>query len=309
MATTLETKELTAKIRSYALDLGFQKVGFASAKSSQEDASHLEQWLDLGYHATMKWMLKRREERADIQKYFPGSKTVVSLAMNYYHGNSSGNLKISNYAWGDDYHSVLKGKLIKLKKYIQELCKDAKILSSVDTSPLMEKAWAQRAGLGWIGKHTNLISRDFGSWLFLGELILDCELTPDKPFEDDLCGSCTACIDACPTNAIVEDYLLDANKCISYLTIEHRGDIPEEYETELNGWIYGCDICQNVCPWNEKFSKKSEEKSFFPREKIMEQSEKFWFELDKDEYNNLFKGSAIKRTKFAGLTRNIACSK
>ena len=309
MGNTKRTKELTERIRTFAFDLGFEKVGFASAQSPQEDVVHLEEWLRLGYNATMNWMSKRKDERSDIQQYFPGAKSVVSLAMNYYHGDSSGNMKISNYAWGDDYHNVLKVRLTKLKEFVQELCKDAKILTSVDTAPLMEKAWAQRAGLGWIGKHTNLISRDYGSWLFLGELILDYELTPDQPFEDDLCGSCSACIDACPTNAIVQDYLLDSNKCISYLTIEHRGDLPKKYETELNGWIYGCDICQNVCPWNEKFATKSKENSFAPRARIMEQSEESWSELNEDNFKQLFNRSSIKRTKFTGLSRNIAACK
>lgn len=309
MATNKEKKELTEKIRSCALELGFQKVGFAKAVSETDDESRLEEWLDLGYHGTMNWMLKRKDERADILKYFPEAKSVVSLGMNYYHGNSSGIMKISNYSWGDDYHNLLKGRLLKLLDNIREFSSDFKGFATVDTSPLMEKAWAQRAGLGWIGKHTNLISRDFGSWLFLGELILNCELVADPPFEEDLCGSCSACIDSCPTDAIVEDYRLDARRCISYLTIEHKGELPKEYEESLDDWIFGCDVCQQVCPWNEKFSVQSKEKSFAPREKIVERTKEFWCSLTENDYKRLFKDSPVKRTKFIGLKRNISASK
>ncbi|MBH31012.1 MAG: tRNA epoxyqueuosine(34) reductase QueG [Candidatus Marinimicrobia bacterium] len=308
MATAGSIRELTEKIRHRAVELGFQKVGFADALYSQRDEARLLEWLALGYHATMGWMFNRKNERGDIKEYFPEARSVVAVGMNYFHGEASGEMKISNYAWGDDYHDVLKERLRELLNFVQEQSPGVRGLTSVDSSPVMEKSWAQRAGLGWIGKHTNLISRDFGSWLFLGELILDCELEFDAPFEEDLCGSCTACIDACPTGAIADEYLLDANRCISYLTIEHRGDLPFEFEDQLHGWIYGCDICQEVCPWNEKFAVTSKEEAFAPRKEIFERSGESWRYLSEDDYQKQFKGSAVKRTKYKGLRRNIAAN-
>jgi epoxyqueuosine reductase len=225
--------------------------------------------------------------------------------MNYFHGIADGEMKISNYAWGDDYHDLLKERLYQLLKLVKERLPNVKGVVCVDTSPVMEKVWAQRAGLGWIGKHTNLISRDYGSWLFLGELILDCELDYDDPFEEDLCGSCTACLDACPTDAIVEDYLLDSRRCISYLTIEHRGDLPEEFDGQLEERIFGCDICQEVCPWNLKFSQKSREPLFAPRSEIVKRNSEKWSRLTEEEFHRIFRKSPVKRAKFAGLKRNI----
>ena len=308
MAAAGDKKELTEKIRNRALELGFQKVGFADVRTATRDKARLEEWLKLGYSATMSWMSGRKSERGDIQEYFPEARSVISVGMNYFHGEAAGEMKISNYAWGDDYHDVVKERLWKLLKFVQENRPGVHGVACVDTSPVMEKAWAQRAGLGWIGKHTNLISRDFGSWLFLGELILNCDLEFDLPFDEDLCGTCTACIDACPTGAIVDDYLLDASRCISYLTIEHRGDLPHEYENQLHGWIYGCDVCQEVCPWNEKFAAESDEEAFAPREEIVERTGDSWRYLSKDDYQKLFKGSAVKRTKYEGLTRNVAAN-
>ena len=302
-------KSLTDSIRQLALELGFHKVGIARAESPPDDGAHLENWLGFGYHATMDWVMSRKDERANIKTYFPAAKSVVSVAMNYYHGESEGDMKISNYAWGEDYHKVLKNRLRQLFQTVQELQPDVQGIACVDTSPVMEKSWAQRAGLGWVGKHTNLISKDYGSWLFLGELILDCELEYDLPFSEDLCGTCTACIDACPTDAIVEDYLLDSNRCISYLTIEHRGDLPEEMANQLHGWIYGCDICQEVCPWNIKFARKSSEDSFAPQQEIVKRTKVEWLALTEDDYRRTFRNSAVKRTKFEGLKRNIsACN-
>lgn len=308
MDSLTDTASLTGAIRRRASELGFQKVGIAKAESPLEDGARLDDWLGLGYHGTMAWMSKRKGKRADIHNYFPEARSVVAVGMNYFHGEARGEMKISNYAWGDDYHEVVKERLRELLKTVQEQHPGVRGLVCVDTSPVMEKAWAQRAGLGWIGKHTNLISRDFGSWLFLGELILDCELEFDAPFEEDLCGTCTACIDACPTAAIVDDYLLDANRCISYLTIEHRGDLPDQFRDQLHGWIYGCDICQEVCPWNEKSAVESDEKAFAPRREIVERRAESWRYLSEDDYRKLFKDSAVKRTKYRGLTRNIAAN-
>jgi epoxyqueuosine reductase len=233
---------------------------------------------------------------------------VISLGLNYYVGKDQADLKsnykFSNYAWGDDYHSVIKSKIFSLLEFIKESMPNTKGLVCVDTAPIMEKVWAQRAGLGWQGKHTNLISTDFGSWLFLGELVIDFDLDFDKPFTKDLCGSCTACIDACPTQALGE-YVLDANKCISYLTIEHRGEFSKE-QSNLDGWIYGCDICQEVCPWNISFSKISEEKYFEPRSDIINNTNQKWENMNQSDFTTTFKNSAAKRTKLNGLKRNIS---
>ena len=294
-------------IKKKAQELGFQKVGIARADPTPKEKNDLETWLDQGRHATMGWMEKRKDERGDIHTYFPEAKSIISVGMNYHVGKGqndiNSDLKFSTYAWGDDYHDVLKKRIFQLLKWIKESQTEIKGIVCVDTSPVMDKVWAQRAGLGWIGKHTNLISRDQGSWLFLGELILNMELEYDVPFVEDLCGSCTACIDSCPTQAL-EEYRIDAGKCISYLTIEHRGELPEA-ENDLHGWIYGCDICQEVCPWNQKFARESDRSEFQPRQEILNRTKEDWKKLTEKKFREIFKGSAVKRTKFAGLKRNI----
>ena len=299
--------KLSQGIKMKADELGFQKVGITKVEFSSENKLNLDQWISKGFHASMQWIENRKEERSNILNYFPDAVSLISVGMNYFSGNTQDDLKskfkFSNYAWGEDYHSLIKDRLQILLKWIKNTSEEIEGVACVDTSPIMEKSWAQKAGLGWLGKHTNLISRDYGSWLFLGEIILNIPLDYDKPFIEDLCGSCTACIDACPTNAITS-YQLDSNKCISYRTIEHRGEF-DENENNLDGWIYGCDICQEVCPWNEKFSKISPEKSFFPKTEILDWSEKKWMDLDDATFKKLFKGSAVKRTKFSGLQRNI----
>lgn len=302
---------LSDRIKKKAISLGLQKVGIAKAEPTPEAKENLEAWLSKGSHATMAWIDKRKGERGNIHNYFPEAKSVISVGMNYFTGfnqtDLSSDYHISNYAWGDDYHLILKSKLYQLLVWINEEVRGFKGVVCVDTAPVMDKVWAQRAGLGWQGKHTNLITRDYGSWLFLGELILDIELDYDSPFKEDLCGTCTACIDACPTQALA-DYRMDANKCLSYLTIEHRGKLPEP-GVELDGWIYGCDICQTVCPWNEKFSQKTNEPGFQPREEILEWKNEDWESLHEEEFRKLFKGSPVKRTKFLGLKRNIELNK
>ena len=294
-------------IKEKAIELGFHKVGIAKAAKTKQEQERLNQWLDQKKHADMEWIENRKSERGNIFNYFSEAKTVISLGMNYYVGKEQSDLtsdfKFSNYAWGDDYHLVIKSKLFSLLEFIKNKKPNVKGLVCVDTAPIMEKVWAQRAGLGWQGKHTNLISTDFGSWLFLGEIIIDFELEPDDPFTKDLCGSCTACIDACPTHALGE-YELDSGKCISYLTIEHRGDFIEGHD-DLDGWIYGCDICQEVCPWNISFSKISEEKYFEPRTDIINNTDQKWLEIDQEKFSAIFKKSAAKRTKLMGLKRNI----
>ena len=294
-------------IKEKAIELGFHKVGIAKAAKTKKEQERLDEWLDQKKHADMEWIENRKSERGNIFNYFSEAKTVISLGMNYYVGKEQSDLtsdfKFSNYAWGDDYHLVIKSKLFSLLEFIKNKKPNVKGLVCVDTAPIMEKVWAQRAGLGWQGKHTNLISTDFGSWLFLGEIIIDFELEPDDPFTKDLCGSCTACIDACPTHALGE-YELDSGKCISYLTIEHRGDFIEGHD-DLDGWIYGCDICQEVCPWNISFSKISEEKYFEPRADIINNTNQKWLEMDQEKFSGIFKKSAAKRTKLIGLKRNI----
>jgi len=294
-------------IKKKAEELGFQKVGIAKAEKTPQEKSDLDSWLMQGNHASMAWMMNRKDERGNIHKYFPEARSVIAVGMNYYTGNDQEDLrsdyKFSNYAWGDDYHTVLKKQLYQLLKWIKENNSKVKGVVCVDTSPVMDKVWAQRGGLGWIGKHTNLISRDLGSWLFLGELILDLDLDYDAPFEEDLCGTCLACIESCPTQAL-DEYKIDAGKCISYLTIEHRGELPES-QSDLHGWIYGCDVCQEVCPWNEKFAIETKTGEFQPRKEIVEFISEDWDSLDEDSFKRIFKDSAVKRTKYVGLKRNI----
>ena len=302
-------QSINQKIIDKANTLGFEKVGFSKADFYEQDEKALNVWIDKGYNASMKWIENRKEERSNIFKYFPDAKTVISFGCNYYTGEGSGHISeeynFSNYAWGDDYHDVIKKNLYELVEFMRQILGDFNYRVCVDTSPLMEKKWAMRSGLGWIGKNTNLITRDFGSWIFLSEIIIDKKLEVDDFFDMDLCGTCTACIDDCPTDAIIEPYTLDSSKCISYLTIEHRGDIPEDNKKSLNNWIYGCDICQEVCPWNIKFSKISNKKSFQIRDGIKDKKKIKDWQIDKEEFNQIFKKSSVKRTKYEGLMRNI----
>ena len=294
-------------IKDKAKELGFQKIGIAKAKDNPDDQKNLESWLKDGRNGTMRWMEKRKDERGSLFNYFPEAKSVVSVGLNYYSGKDQTSLnadyKFSNYAWGDDYHDILKKRLFKLLEWIKQSPEQVKGLVCVDTAPVMEKVWAREAGLGWIGKHTNLITKDYGSWIFLGELILDIELDYDLSFDEDLCGRCTACIDSCPTDAI-DSYKIDAEKCISYLTIEHRGDF-DSLNTNLDGWIYGCDVCQEVCPWNNKFAQTSDLDDLQPRPEILNYNNDHWNDLSEENYRHLFKKSPVKRTKYKGLKRNI----
>jgi epoxyqueuosine reductase len=297
---------LTQHIRESAISLGFSKVGFARAAPLPEEGAHLTEWLDRGFQASMSWMERNQEKRLDVNKVLPGAKSVVCVALNYYvdipHTDENGKGNISRYAWGDDYHLVMTDRLERLLDGIVASEPNIHGKFYVDTGPVMDKVWASKAGLGWQGKHTNLITKELGSWVFLGEIILDVELEYDNPVED-ACGTCNACIEACPTQAIVEPYVLDSNRCISYLTIEHRGKIPREFGDKFGGWIYGCDICQDVCPWN-KFQKATAEAAFQPREWNREPRLQEIEELTKDEFNRRFRKSPVKRTKREGLIRN-----
>lgn len=302
---------LSKEIKAQARSLGFQAVGLAKPEPIPEAKESLTEWLSRGYHGTMTWMATRQRERGAIPAYFPEVKTVISVGMNYFTGGQKrlpGPYKFSNYAWGEDYHFILKSRLKKLLQWIQSQVPDTEGLVCVDTSPVLEKVWAQKAGLGWLGKHTNLITRECGSWVFLGELLLDIELETDTPFAPDLCGTCTACLDICPTGAL-KPYQIDARKCISYLTIEYRKPFTPEEAGQLHGWIYGCDLCQEVCPWNWKSQQIAEEAAFQPREEILNWDQEKWDNLDEEEFRKLAHRSAMKRVKFAGLKRNILANR
>jgi epoxyqueuosine reductase len=307
--------DLTQSIKSKAHEIGFHEIGISSPVEPLIYNDYFDNWLDAGKNGTMTWLENRKEERKDVNNYFQGVKSVVSVAMNYFTGisdkivaNGKQIQKFSNYAWGKDYHIVVKQKLNELLDYIRnELNQDTNGIVSVDSSPVMEKQWAQRGGIGWQGKHTVLINDEFGSWIFLGELLLDIPLDYDQPFTKDLCGTCTACIDACPTKALSE-YQLDATKCISYLTVEYKSEFDTDQKSKLNGWIYGCDICQQVCPWNKTKQKYTDEDSFKSIREIREYSLTDWLKIDDNSFQKIFKDSPIKRIKYDHFMRNVTAS-
>lgn len=299
--------ELRLRLAEKAAELGFGGFGITSAVSTPDDRDRLFQWLTRGYHASMAWMARTAERRADLRRVLPGARSVISVAMNYYHPHAHneccGELKVSRYAWGEDYHRIVGQRLESLKQHLDNLCPESKSITYVDTGPVMEKAVAQRAGLGWVGKNTCLITREYGSWVFLGEVITTAELPADQT-HTDFCGSCSRCIEACPTDAFPEPYVLDSGRCISYWTIEHRGDIPEELAAHFDGWIFGCDICQDVCPWN-KFARVSEVEEFAPTRDCLCPPAERWSSLTPEEFRAEFANSPILRTKSEGLARNI----
>jgi epoxyqueuosine reductase len=257
----------------------------------------------------MTWMEREPERRSDPRLVLPGARSVVVVAMNYYtphrHESAHGAGKISRYAWGDDYHDIVGARLASLQRWLEQRVPAAASLTYVDTGPILEKSWAQRAGLGWIGKHANVITPDRGSWVFLGVILTTALLDPDRPATDH-CGTCTRCIEACPTDAIVQPGVVDANRCLSYLTIEHRGEITGPITSQFDGWIYGCDVCQDVCPWNMKFARPSPEAGFQPREGQAAPRLTSWAAMTAEEFAARFAGSPIRRAKFAGLLRNIS---
>jgi epoxyqueuosine reductase len=300
--------DLSASIKARAYSEGFHKVGIVKAEALKEEESLLNEWLERGYHADMKWMLSDPEKRANPLEIFPEAKSVIVVAENYYtpqqHKDDASTGKISRYAWGDDYHEVLGGKLRSLLSWIERIRPGAKGKVCVDIQPVLDKAWAVRAGLGWLGKHTNVITPEFGSWVFIGELLLNIELEFDHELIEDHCGTCTLCIDACPTQAITEPYVLDSNKCISYATIELRAEtLPAIVEENLSGWLYGCDICQDVCPWN-RFEQPTAESRYQPREGNVNGDLESILAMDSSAYAAAFRGSAMKRAKLTGLKRN-----
>ena len=300
----------TQRVREEALRLGFDGCGFAKAQRLEKEECRLEEWLNQGRHGTMGWMENHFDKRVDPTKLVPGSKSVVSVIGSYYHPDherqqqESGKPKIAKYAQGRDYHKVYKGKLKKLYNFTKELVGDIQGRIFVDSAPVLDKAWAARSGLGWIGKNSNLLNKEIGSFFFIGEMIIDVEFIYSTQVTDH-CGTCTRCIDACPTNAIYEPYRVDSNKCISYLTIELKDQIPEEHRDDLGQWMYGCDICQDVCPWNND-AKYTGMEDLVPRKKILDHDIDFWRELDNDQYDDLFEGSAIRRAKFEKYKDNVA---
>lgn len=299
---------LSEQIRRQARAQGFDLVGIVPAAALNDERELLKEWLARGYHGEMSWMARDPELRTDPRKFFPEARSVVVVALNYYspesHSVDPDSGKISRYAWGDDYHDVVSSKLRGLLSWIKEQVPAAVGKVCVDIQPLLDKAWAARAGLGWIGKHSNLITKDLGSWVFIGELLLNLELDYDHQQIDDHCGTCTLCIDACPTNAIAEPYVVDSTKCISYATIELRTpEIPSPVAEHLEGWLYGCDICQDVCPWNH-FAEPTTEQRFEPRPGNINASLSAILDLTPADYAERFRGSAMKRAKLAGLQRN-----
>ena len=271
----------------------------------EEEAPRLEKWLNQNMHGEMQYMENHFDKRLDPTKLVEGSKSVISLLLNYFPSEDQNpdSYKISKYAYGMDYHFVIKDKLKSLLQFIQEEIGDVHGRAFVDSAPVLDKAWAAKSGLGWIGKNSNLLTQQVGSFYFIAELIVDLELAYDTPVTDH-CGTCTACIDACPTEAIVQPYVVDGSKCISYLTIELKNEIPSEFDGKLDEWMFGCDVCQDVCPWN-RFSKPHSEPLFNPNPDLLSFTKKDWEEITEDVFKKIFKKSAVKRTKLSGLQRNI----
>lgn len=280
--------------------------GVSRAEFLEEEAPRLEQWLEANMHGNMRYMENHFDKRLDPRLLVDGAKSVVSLALNYFPKESQtpDSYKLSKYAYGEDYHFVIKWKLKELMKFIQTEMGEIGGRVFVDSAPVLDRAWAKKSGLGWIGKNGNLINKQAGSFFFLAELIIDLELEPDGPVKD-FCGTCTACIDECPTDAIPEPYVVDGSKCISYLTIELKDEIiPKEFQGKMEDWMFGCDICQDVCPWN-RFSTPHNEPLLNPKPNILGLNKQDWEDLTEEVFRDLFKNSAVKRTKFDGLKRNI----
>ena len=296
----------TKLIKDKANELGFISCGISKAEFLEEEAPRLEKWLNQNLNGKMAYMERNFDKRLDPRLLVPDSKSVISLLFNYYTNKKQEDNqapKISTYAFGEDYHFVIKRKLKELMSYIKIEIGDVGGRVFVDSAPIMEKAWASKSGLGWIGKNTNLISKKTGSFFFIAEVIVDLELEYDSPTTDH-CGSCTKCIDACPTEALIAPYQIDGSKCISYLTIELKDQIPNEFKDKMDNWAFGCDVCQTVCPWN-RFANEHEEESFTPKEELLKMTKNEWSEITEEVFDKVFENSAIKRTKFDGLKRNI----
>ncbi|RXR34046.1 tRNA epoxyqueuosine(34) reductase QueG [Flavobacterium piscinae] len=295
----------TSLIKSEAKRLGFLSCGISKAGFLEEEAPRLEKWLNNNMNGHMRYMENHFDKRLNPTLLVDGAKSVISILLNYYPSKfqNEESYKISKYAYGQDYHFVIKEKLKELLHFIQTEIGEVSGRAFVDSAPVLDKAWAAKSGLGWIGKNTNLITQKVGSFYFIAELIVDLELDYDNPTTDH-CGSCTACIDACPTEAIVAPYVVDGSKCISYFTIELKENIPTEMKGKFDDWMFGCDVCQDVCPWN-RFSKPHNEPLFQANHELLSFTKKDWEEITEDVFKNVFKNSAVKRTKLEGLRRNV----
>lgn len=302
-----QTERNTRLIKQKAADLGFFYCGISKAAFLEKEAKRFDDWLKKGYHGKMAYMENHYDKRLDPRILVDDAKSVVSLLLNYYPDEVQSDPdapRLSKYAYGKDYHFVIKDKLKEFMSFIGDEIGEVGGRMFVDSAPVMDKAWAERSGLGWMGKNTNLIHPRHGSFFFIAELILDLELTPDGPIKD-YCGTCTKCIDACPTEAIVEPYVVDGSKCISYLTIELKDALlPDSFKGKMENWMFGCDICQDVCPWN-RFSTPHSEGQFSPAENLLRMSKADWEDISEEIFSELFKNSAVERTKFKGLKRNI----
>ena len=296
---------ITQQIKAEAKRLGFLSCGIAKAGFLEAEAPRLERWLKNGFQGEMHYMENHFDKRLDPTLLVDGAKSVISLLLNYYpeHTQNPDSYQISKYAYGQDYHFVIKDKLKELLHFIQNEIGEVNGRAFVDSAPVLDKAWAAKSGLGWIGKNANLITQKTGSFYFIAELIIDIELDYDTPTTDH-CGTCTACIDACPTQAIVAPYVVDGSKCISYFTIELKDQLPAEMKGAWNDWMFGCDVCQDVCPWN-RFAKPHQEPAFNPHPDLLQFTKKDWEEITEETFRKVFKNSAVKRTKFEGLQRNI----
>jgi epoxyqueuosine reductase len=300
--------QIKSLIKSKAYELGFFYCGFSKADFLEEEAPRLESWLKKNYHRKMAYMENHFDKRLDPRLLVDDAKSVISLLLNYFPENSQSDSdapKLSKYAYGEDYHFVIKSKLKELIQFMKDEIGEINARAFVDSAPVMDKVWAKKSGLGWVGKNTNLIHPKEGSFFFIAEIITDLKIEPDGPIKD-YCGTCTRCIDACPTEAIVEPYVVDGSKCISYLTIELKDEIlPSEFKGKMDNWMFGCDVCQDVCPWN-RFSKATNEPRFKPTFSLLNLTKADWKNLEEDTFQKLFKNSAVKRTKFKGLKRNIS---
>lgn len=297
----------TTLIKSWTRELGFDYCGIARAQKLGDDARRLEQWLHQGRHGLMQYMENHFDLRVDPTLLVPGAKSVITLLLNYFPAEqpAENDIRISKYAYGQDYHEVIRSKLKQLLQRMQEQIGEVQGRGFVDSAPVLERSWAQRSGLGWIGKNGNLITRQQGSFLFIATLITDLPLQCDDPFAKDYCGSCRRCIDACPTGAIISDKVVDGSKCISYFTIELKEQlIPDEVKGKFNNWMFGCDVCQDVCPWN-RFSRPSNEAMLAPLPQILNFTTRDWEDLTEESFREIFRNSPLKRSRYAGIKRNL----
>ena len=295
----------TQLIKTKASAFGFQSCGISKADFLEEEASHLEKWLKNNHHGEMKYMENYFDKRLDPRLLVEGSKSVISLSYNYFPEEKlqKENFKIAKYAYGEDYHEVIKEKLRNLVAELQEEIGEFSFRVFVDSAPVLEKAWAKKSGIGWVGKNSNLVTKKYGSFYFLAEIICDLDLVEDSPVTDH-CGSCTKCIDSCPTQAIISDKIIDGSKCISYATIELKDQIPDFFKDKMDDWMFGCDVCQDVCPWN-RFSAPTLEEKFQPNSQLKNFTKQEWKDITQEVFSSVFRKSAVKRTKFAGLKRNL----